>query len=110
MLAVPAGWTALYNMKGTGTLNTAVFTKKRLAGDTGYTFTFGGATTSAKIAMMWVRGAAEHRLDRSTDGRYRANSGAAFNNIADPITVAANTLALVISTERTTATVSTSPR
>jgi len=104
VLAVPAGWTALYNMKGTGTLNTAVFTKKRLAGDTGYTFTFGGATTSAKIAMMWVRGAADTGWVIPTDGRYRANSGATFNNIADPITVAAGTLALVISTERTSAT------
>ena len=104
VLAVPTGWTALYNMKGTGTLNTAVFTKKRLAGDTGYTFTFGGATTSAKIAMMWVRGAADTGWVIPTDGRYRANSGGTFNNIADPITVAANTLALVISTERTSAT------
>jgi glycerophosphoryl diester phosphodiesterase len=104
VLAVPTGWTALYNMKNTGTLNTAVFIKKRVAGDTGYTFTFGGATTSGKIALMWVRGAADTGWVIPTDGRYRANSGATFNNIADPITVAANTMALVISTERTTAT------
>jgi glycerophosphoryl diester phosphodiesterase len=104
VLAVPTGWTALYNMKSTGTLNTAVFTKKRLAGDTGYTFTFGGSTTSGKIAVMWVRGAADTGWVIPTDGRYRANSGGTVNNIADPITVAANTMALVISTERTTAT------
>lgn len=105
VLTVPTGWTALYNMKATGTLSTAVFTKKRVSGDTGYLFHFGAATTSGKVALMWFRGVADTGWVIPADGRYRANSGATFSNIADPITtVAADTFALTISTERTTAT------
>lgn len=104
-LTVPTGWTAIYNMKVTGTLSTAVFIKKRLAGDAGYNFHFGASTTSGAVTVMWFRGAADTGWIIPTDGRYRSTTGSGFNNIADPITtVAANTLVLTISTERTSAT------
>lgn len=105
VLAVPTGWTARYNMKLAGTLSTAVFTKKRATGETSYAFTVSGSTTSASMALMWFRGVADTGWIIPSDGRYRSTTGSTFNNIASSITTTApNTLALVISTERTTAT------
>lgn len=103
VLAVPAGWTALWNMASSGTLSTAVFIKKRVEGDTSYNFVFSGATTSAKISLLWIRGAADSGWVIPSAGRNRSTTGSGFNNIADPITVPAGALALTISTERTTA-------
>jgi len=103
-LTVPTGWTALYNMKVTGTLSTAIFTKKRIAGDTGYVFHYGANTTSGKITLMWFRGVADTGWIIPTDGRYRSTTGSSFNNIADPITTTvANTFVVTVSTERTSA-------
>ena len=105
VLTVPTGWTALYNMKSAGTLFTAIFTKKRVAGDTGYVFHYGASTTSGKITLMWFRGVADTGWIVPTDGRLRSTTGSTFNNIADPITTTAgNTFVLTVSTERTTAT------
>ena len=105
VLTVPTGWTALYNMKQAGTLFTAIFTKKRVAGDTGYLFHFGASTTSGKVALIWFRGVADTGWIVPADGRLRATTGSTFNNIADPITTTlANTFVVTVSTERTTAT------
>ena len=89
VLTVPTGWTALYNMKSAGTLFTAIFIKKRTAGDAGYVFHFGGSTLSGKVALMWLRGAADTGWVIPADGRLRSTTGSTFNNIADPITVPA---------------------
>jgi glycerophosphoryl diester phosphodiesterase len=103
ILPVPTGWTAHFNMKAAGTLSTAIFSKKRVAGETGYTFTFGGSTTSAKVTLMWFRGVADTGWIIPADGRLRNTTGSGTTNIADPITTTvANTLAVTISTERTT--------
>lgn len=103
VLTPPLGWTAHYNMKVSGTLSTALFTKKRFNTDGTYTLNLTSGTL-ATIGLMWVRGAADTGWVIPAEGRARNTTGSSFLNIADPITtVAADSLVLSISTERTTA-------
>jgi len=103
ILPVPTGWTAVYNSKTAGTVSTAIFIKKRVGTDGSYSFTV-SANTLVSAALMWFRGVADTGWILPSNGRLRSTTGSTFNNIADPITTAAaNTLALTISVERTTA-------
>ena len=102
-MTVPTGWTAHYNVKTAGTLYTAMFSKKRTAGDGSYALHV-NAGTLATYSLMWFRGVADTGWIVPADGRLRNTTGSSFNNIADPITTtAADTLVLTVSTERTSA-------
>lgn len=103
VLAVPAGWTAHYNMKVAGTLSTALFTKKRTSSDGSYALAVTSGTL-ATVSLMWFRGAADAGWVIPDNGRNRASTGTTFNNIADPITTTgSDMMVLTVSTERTSA-------
>lgn len=98
----PAGWTALFNNVASGTLTTAVFTKKRVIGEGSYIF-HANQGTLYTVALMWLRGVADTGWVIGA-GRLRNTTGSSFNNIADPVTTtSAGAMVLTLSTERTSA-------
>lgn len=102
----PAGWT---NIRGDfsliGTQRVRVYAKKRVSGDSTYTFTF-ASSKHLNAAAVWVRGAGDISGWVLGAGKDRSASPAeTVTTTAPAITSpAAATLALAISVERTTST------
>jgi len=101
VLTVPTGWTSIKNMQVSGTLSTAIFTKKRTSTDNTYALHV-TAGTLVTVSLMWFRGVADTGWVIGT-GMNRSATGSTFNNIAPSIATTGSMMALTISTERTTA-------
>jgi hypothetical protein len=101
-IAPPAGWTVLRPYSVVGTLITAVFGKNRVAGETGYSFTPDSGVANAAVDLIW--GGGGRPVSEWVVGAL-TNRAVDFTNKAVSITTTVDhTLAIVISTERTSAT------
>lgn len=97
----PAGWTTMKSHFTVGTAYAAIYAKKRIAGDTNYTFTL-GAAKPAVGTLTWISNAADYSL--WTIGALQSRSGSTFDNVAPSITTTTNNNLIVVpSIERTNA-------
>lgn len=98
----PAGWTTLQAPTSAGTLKVGIYGKLREAGDTGYTYEVNTGGVSASATLMWGSGAdAVSTWLVGTNGFRTVDK---TNTAPSVTTVADRSLALIVSTERTTAT------
>jgi hypothetical protein len=102
----PPGWTVIQpSSVTTGTLVTAIYAKMRAVGETSYTVTVAANGNSDTLSLMWGSGGAavSSWIIGSNMLRPNITPTTSYNNVAPSITTAtSNTLALSISTERTT--------
>lgn len=102
-LTAPADWTVLKAHTAAGTMGMGVWAHVRAAGETTYSFPIGATGNSTHVCTT-IHGGNAAGLVNGAFGT-RAASGGAFTTTAPSITtVAANTLALLLAGERTTAT------
>lgn len=102
LITPPVGWTQRVSAT-TGTMQTQVFTKVRGAAETTYDFTIAASATDTH-ALVTINGTDEADLIVGADG-IRSVNGTATTSVAPSITTtSAMTLALVITTDRSTTT------
>jgi glycerophosphoryl diester phosphodiesterase len=96
----PSGWVNIVSPGYvTGTMTTHIFAKKRLVGETSYTFTHPSAV---QYVLVWLRGVADTGWITGAPHARADGSGNTTQNIAYSITTTVpGTEVLVISTERT---------
>lgn len=107
----PAGWTTILSPRLVGSEYVAAYGKIRASGETSYSFVLNAGGTSTGSVIFWGSGA-DTNLSNWIVGvvTNRASSGGSATNWAESLTTTvANTLALTISTERTSAATPSSP-
>jgi hypothetical protein len=104
----PSGWTNLvpFESVGSGTMSFGVWAHQKGAGETTYTWTQTTSQTNGTFsAMTFVSGAADISNWVIGSFDFRQNTGTSTTNVAAAVTTtSANNLALLLSSERTIAT------
>lgn len=101
----PAGWTRIKNNDTAGTLSVWIYVKKRVAGETSYSFTPNASAGSTNV-MVSVRGWTGNLADLiiGASGIRAVNATSSTSKAPSITTTVANTYVLHIHSERTTAT------
>lgn len=102
----PGDWTSIlpFDRVGTGNMTFGIWAHRRLQGETTYTWSQDANSGGSNYKMCFVRGAGDINTWITGAFTYRSNTGTSTTNVATSITTTTNnTLALLLSGERTTA-------